>query len=124
MSRRALVVHVIAVVASWLFLAWSGAAGFALGCAAIWWLRPTPRRVQVWAVMAMTAVPAVWLFSNRQLLGIVNPALVTAHPWPGRLAAAALALAALGLLQETWPLTTYEPRPTRAAKENLDDAGA
>lgn len=122
MRRRVLAVHLLGLGAAWVFLSWAGATAYALGVAATWQWGLSARFLEGGAACLMAAVPFLWLGANRHLLGVVTSGLVTEHPWPGRVAAMSLALAALGLLQEGTPVPSRGRRRTGRLTGETDDA--
>ena len=114
--RRGIEALIIAVVVT-------GAGGLPLApvgvvLAALHWARrPRPRTLLTASVVAFALVPVAWLLGNAGRWGEITPALVTDNPWPGRLAATALALLVVGVLDDDRELgLAGSTRPQGAAR--------
>jgi len=105
MSRRQAGCAVSCVVAAFLVASWAGAVAAGLASGVVLAGLVSPRRVIAASAVLLVLTPIAWIAGNHARLGEVTFALVTANRWPGRIAAVALVVLAVGVV---WDLLTSD----------------
>lgn len=80
--------------------AWLGVAGAVLAVLHLRSRPPQPRSLMLAAAGLLAAVPVVFILANSSDWGTISPNLVVLHPWPHRVAALALLLLVVGVVQD------------------------
>ncbi|HEX6920267.1 MAG TPA: alpha-(1-_3)-arabinofuranosyltransferase family protein, partial [Actinomycetes bacterium] len=79
---------------------WIGAAGAVLAVLHIVGRAPRPRTLMLAAAGLLAAVPVLFIVASGSDWGVVSANLVVRHPWPHRVAALALLLLVVGVVQD------------------------
>jgi hypothetical protein len=111
MSRRRLLTAAGCVVAALLVASWLGAVAAAVASAVVLARLASPRRVILASVVLLAVTPIVWILGNHGRFGEVTFAVVTANRWPGRVAAVALVVLAVGVVWDLLASDDHEPAP-------------
>ena len=109
MSRRRALTAVFCVVAAFLVASWVGAVAAGLASGVVLAGLVSARRLITASAVLLALTPVVWILGNHGRLGEVTFALVTANRWPGRLAAVALVVLAVGVVWDLLASDDHEP---------------
>jgi hypothetical protein len=96
-SPKTVLLCVSVVVVAGVVGAWTGLTAAALAVIAVAGLGVQPATLLALGAALMVGVPFVWLVENASRLDQVSFELVTASPWPSRMALVALVVVAVAL---------------------------